>query len=595
MAENVWLPSADLVTILIEINGTRIPDSYLVRSITTDQRINRIPGATVTIADGSRVEADFVASSADLFEPGGEITIFAGYHDTRKQIFSGLIVGQRLSVDASENSSLRVRCKDKAVKLTLARSAVQYYDASDSAVQTKILMDAGLSADVSSTGEDLPQQARSHATDWDFILSRAEANGHVVQIRNAKATISPPKFDPPAFKAVYGDAILDVELDLSADQQIGSTQASAWDPKTQTVLDAASSEPQVNSQGTLSGSDLSHVLGSKQASLLSPGVQTAQSLTTWANAHMLKARMARIRGHITVPGNPMLWAGTQIELQGLGKKFNGDAYISGVEHQISDGTWHSRLTFGLEADWFAERHRDVSPASASGLRPAAPGLDIATVLKTDEDPEGERRIKVAMPLRADGGQGVWVRLASPYATKDAGIVFLPEIGDEVVLGFLNGDPDAAILLGALHSSARPAPIVPDAENTIKTITTRARHKVSFDDDRKIITIQTPGGHSVEMSDEDQSITITDSNENTLEMSASGIKMTSPKDITISAEGSIKMDGATGVVISSDADVSVKGANVSLSADMQMSATGSGSAELSSTGNTAVKGALVNIN
>ncbi|WP_299843918.1 type VI secretion system tip protein VgrG [uncultured Roseovarius sp.] len=595
MPESVWKPDADLVTVEVSVNGTRIPDTYLVSAIETEHAINRVANAVVNIADGSRVETDFAASSSSDFEPGAEIEIKAGYHVKNQTVFKGIITGQSLRVDTSGRSNLRVLCRDKAVKLTITRNAAQYYEMSDSDVIQKILSDAGLEASVSSTSATLPQQGRTHATDWDFILARAEVNGQLVMAQNGKVSVAPPKFDSPVFTAEYGSTIVDVDLSLDATDQLSDVKTEAWDPKTQAVISGNSTEPNTNAQGNLSGKKLSEVLSLGTSVLLSQGPQTSEALTSWASARLLKSRLSRIRGRITTPGNAGLAIGTQINLAGLGKKFDGDAYITGVRHQLADGDWSSELQFGLSSSWFTDINRDVSPAPAASLRPGASGLEIAVVLKTDEDPEGERRIKVSLPLRTDGNQGIWVRIVSPYATKNAGIEFLPEIGDEVVLGFLNGDPDAAIMLGSLHSSSRPAPIEPDAENTIKTIVTRAQHKVSFDDDKKIITVETPGGHSIVMSDEGKSVTVTDSNANKLEMAEGGITMTSPKDITITADGSVAIKGTSGVDVSSPADVSVKGSNVSVNADIGFTAQGNATAELSSSGETSVQGSMVMIN
>lgn len=595
MTDSVRAPNADLVTLEIKANGKTIPDTYLVQSVETHSAINRIPYATLTLSDGDMTEEDFPVSASDTFVPGTKIDVLAGYHAKNQAIFSGIVVGQRLRVDGTGGSSLEVLCKDAAVKLTTARTAAQYTDATDSDTITAILSAAGLGTSVTSTGASLPQQTRAHSTDWDFILSRAEVHGHFVLVSAGKVTVGPPKFEEPRYVAAYGESIMDVALEMSATDQLETVAAQAWDPKTQAVVSGTASEPTTNTQGNLTGRKLSAALGGIKADLIGPGVQSAEDLSIWASARLLKARMARFSGTVSMPGNAGLTAGTQIKLSGLGARFNGDAYMTGVRHIVRNGDWHSEGIFGLDPEWFTETYRDVSPVSAAGQRPGVSGLEIAKVKKTDEDPDGERRVQVSLPLRTDGDQGIWVRVASPYASNGIGIEFLPEIGDEVVLGFLGGDPDSPILLGALHSSANPAPIVPDEQNTLKTIVTKAKHKLTFDDDKKIITVETPGGHTLVLSDEDKSITLTDSNDNKIEMAEGGITLTSPGDITLSAEGSVKISGTAGVDVSSKADVKISGVNVSAEADIALTAKGSASAELSASGETTIKGAMVMIN
>jgi len=200
-----------------------------------------------------------------------------------------------------------------------------------------------------------------------------------------------------------------------------------------------------------------------------------------------------------------------------------------------------------------------------------------------------------MPLQADGEQGVWVRMASLYATKEAGIAFMPEIGDEVVLGFLDGDPDAGVVLGALQSGERPAPEVPDAPNTIKSIVTNAKLKIAFDDVKKSLTLETPGGHSIVMDDEETKVTVTDSSGNTIEMSDAGMTLKSPKDFSIEASGSVSIKGTSGVTINSPGDVALKGANLTAEGDVGGTFKGGATAELSAGGQTTVKGGMVMIN
>lgn len=595
MAVSVRAPNADLVSADVLVDGKSIPDVYFLHSLEVVNAINRIPYATVSVADGSPVEETFEASESAVFVPGKTIDVRAGYHGRNKQLFKGVIVRHGIRIDVDGKSYLVLTCYDPALRTTLSRSSLQFHDTTDSAAISKLLSDAGLKPDVQATSTQYEHQVMKYASAWDFILCRAEANGYVVTVYDGTVTVRPPKFDAAKLVAGFGDTIGELDLEIDSASQLPDVTSAAWDPKTQKVVSGKSSEPTVNKQGNLTGSKLSAALDQKSLGLQTQSWLETDELKTWANAQLLKSRLSRIRGTVSIPGNAEIKPGELLDLTGLGKRFNGAGYVSAVRHRVADGQWITELGFGLTRHWFSDTHRDVTAPPAAALRPSTGGLQIGTVKQIEDDPKGERRILVVLPLDQDGTRGIWVRFASPYATKNAGIEFLPEVGDEVVLGFLNDDPDSPIVLGALHSSARPSPVVPDKENKIKAIVSNTQMKISFDDVDKILTIETPGGHVVTLSDKDKSVTVTDSNSNKLEMSESGVTLSSPKDVTIKANGSVSIKGSSGVTVSSPADVSVKGAGTTVEAQMALTAKGGVSAELSSSGNTTVRGTMVMIN
>ena len=180
--------------------------------------------------------------------------------------------------------------------------------------------------------------------------------------------------------------------------------------------------------------------------------------------------------------------------------------------------------------------------------------------------------------------------------RSNGSFFFPEIGDEVVIGFIDSDPRHPVILGSVYSDARNAAITPpDDNNYIKQLTTKSNLKISFDDQNKIIEISTPAGNSIKLTEQDESIIIVDQNQNTIKMSSDGIEITSCKDITFSAPGNIKMSADQAIDIDATSDLTCNGLDISLSAQAELTAQGQASAELSSTGQTAVKGAIVMIN
>src|SRR5688500_14990706 len=111
---------ASVVTHLIKVNNTQIPERFRAETIIISKEVNRIPTAKIVFVDGNASEAKFEASNGNLFIPGNEIEVQAGYQSDNKTLFKGIIIKQSVKI-RSNNSILTVECKDKAVKMTVGR------------------------------------------------------------------------------------------------------------------------------------------------------------------------------------------------------------------------------------------------------------------------------------------------------------------------------------------------------------------------------------------------------------------------------------------------------------------------------------------
>jgi uncharacterized protein involved in type VI secretion and phage assembly len=248
----------------------------------------------------------------------------------------------------------------------------------------------------------------------------------------------------------------------------------------------------------------------------------------------------------------------------------------------------------VSPSWFTEQHDVMAPAAA-GLLPGIGGLHVGKVTKLDEDPDGQQRVQVSIPVLGSAAQPVWARLLQFYASNAFGAFFVPELADEVVLGFFDNDPTHPVILGSLYSSNRAPPYALAAENNTKAIVTRCKSKIEFDEQNKVITLMTPGKNKVVLSDQDQSIVLLDQNNNRAELNPGGITLDSPKDIKVKANGTITLDAVGAINISSQADVKSTGLNVLCEGQVGFTGKGSATAELSASGETVVRGAMVMIN
>ena len=196
-----------------------------------------------------------------------------------------------------------------------------------------------------------------------------------------------------------------------------------------------------------------------------------------------------------------------------------------------------------------------------------------------EDPEGEFRVQISVPTLGEEAAPIWARLSSPTAGDTRGMAYFPDIGDEVIVSFLNDDPRHPIIMGSLFSSALPAHLEPNDDNFHKGMVSKEELKLLLDDELKSILLSTPNGNSITLSDDEGGILFEDENGNSLKLNSDGITLDSASDITINASG----------------DISVSGTNVESTASAQLTASGSSGAEFSASGTTVVKGAMVQIN
>lgn len=593
MAKSVRIESDQIVTAEVRVGGKRIDDDIFVEEIKVECAINRIPRASIRIVDGSAVEEDFEISSSDDFVPGQELEIQVGYNGETKPIFKGIILRHAITLAAGGDTHLVISGADKAVAMTRQRHSRHFLDASDSDTLAELIREAGLSADVTNTGEVYAQALQHNATDWDYMLMRATANGMVIQVDDGKLKIAPPDLDSPELGARFGESLLSFEAEIDAATQVSNVAASAWDGATQEVINVQSREPTSNKQGNLSGSKLADAVeGSDQLLRGLGGDASQRSLESWANARHVLSRLARIRGRASFPGNADLAAGKTLELGGLGKRFNGIAYVSSVEHRVSSGEWVTEAYFGIDPA-LVEAGPNVDAPPAAGLRPGAHGLHIGKVVQVHDDPLGQGRIQVALPM--SDAPPLWVRMMAPYAGKETGVHFLPEVNDEVVISFLDDDPDGGICLGALNSGTRPPPEKADEVNTLKTIRTRSGLRLQFNDEDNSALLETQSGRRLLMNDSENSVTLEDDLGNHVQMTESGISLTSSSDIAIKADGEVTVEAGTNMTLKAGADLDLKATNVSQTADASFSAKGSASSKLESSGTTIVKGTMVHIN
>ncbi len=588
----------DLPTFKILVDGNEIKESYGVKSIYIEKAINKISFAKIVLFDGNPADEKFEISESTDFEPGKAIKIKLGYHNTEEDAFEGVVTAQNIEVKSYAHkisSQLIITCHDKSFKMTLARKSANFKDKKDSEVISSLISEYGLTKTVGATTYKHANLIQYNCTDWDFMLSRADANGLVIINDAGKLDINKPVVSGSEVLDInYGTNVIDFEGAMDSRLQLDSVTFNSWDGTQLKLNSGVGTEPSANSQGNITAKKLAEAGDKPKIETTTSAPEDASLLKEWANTHLLHARLAKIKGKVTFAGSTEVNPGKLIKLEGFGARFNGTAYVSKVVHELSEGIWKTEAGFGLDHKTFTDNGQ-ISGPGAFGLLPEISGIHIGKVKQIDTDPNGEYRILVDVPVIKESGDGIWARLSNPYASSDVGMYFYPEVGDEVVLGFLNNDPRFAIIMGSLYGKKNKPPYTPDDKNKNKAIVTKSKMKVIFDEDKKIITVETPGGQKVTLDDDAKSLKLEDQNDNSIKLDDGGITLTSSKDIKLTAKGNISISATGNAEISSKGDVSIKGNNINSKANIALSAQGSASAELKASGNVTVKGAMVMIN
>lgn len=549
----------------------------LAASVT--KAVNKVSSARLVYLDGSASASDFPLSNADTMLPGKKVEVLAGPGDNPVTLFKGIVVRQSLKVRDHAAAQLVVECRHEAARLTVGRKNAYFFDQTDADIISSVVSGAGLTGDVESTTPSHKQQVQYRSTDWDFVLARARANGKLVFTNgDAVAVKKPVASGQPSVTLQFGSTVLELDAEIDARLQYSAVKGISWDPAQQALVQTDAVDPDFAGPGNLSSDDLASVVA-LQAYELRHAAIAEDEAQAWADAERLHAAINKVSGRAKCEGIAALNPGDLAALAGAGDRYNGNVYVTGVRHDFDTAQgWKTHVQFGGVPGAPPDPDRMTAPP-ASHLLPAVHGLQVG-IVTSNEDPEGEDRVRVKLPLVNNDEDGIWARVASLDAGDDRGFFFRPEISDEVVVGFFEDDPRRAVVLGMLHSSAKAAPLKGSDDNHEKVYQSRSKLKLYFNDDTKVMELSTPAGNTITLTEDDKAIKVVDQNGNKLEMTSDGITIESSKALTLKAATELKLESGTSFAAKGGTELKLEG---------------SASAELSCSATTTVKGGVVQIN
>ncbi|MBL9126158.1 MAG: hypothetical protein JNL97_00855 [Verrucomicrobiales bacterium] len=173
---------------------------------------------------------------------------------------------------------------------------------------------------------------------------------------------------------------------------------------------------------------------------------------------------------------------------------------------------------------------------------------VFTALVADvRDEQGLGRVKVRLPWSPDGGDRryeAWARVATLMAGNNRGSWFVPDAGDEVLVGFEGGDPRFPFVLGGLWNGRDSPPESMDSagKNDLKSLRSRNGVKLTLDDanGKERFVVETPGGQKITLRDGPGAVEVVDGQGNSVNLETSGITVQSSGKVTIQAGAAVEV-------------------------------------------------------
>jgi len=582
-----------LLAPVVKAAGAELPAMVLDALI--EMRISlglRLPGrARLTFLDDG-----FAISAGSTFTLGTQLVVS---DNTGNALFTGEVTGVELDVEYGA-PNVTVVADDAAYKMTLGNKARTFTQQLYSDIVNTIAGEYGLSVQATATSS-VQEYVLQMDSDFGFLCEICDRIGYDWWVDTAGKL----QFHPMASAAGTGLTLawesgsprlrhFSVRASALHPQQV---TVHGWDTREMTSVTATSREVSVTPDATLvtpyvTAGSLSSNSSAQSAfrmfSTMHDGTDLATSAATLAATSAVTAEGVS-------DASAKIVVGSKVTVADVGPA-SGTYAITEVEHTYTKQGFLTRFVAGDRVP--TGLVDSLSAPVVSSFRQDALVVGVVTNMGDSESPKGS--VKVKFPALGDTVESAWARVVSLGAGKSRGMTFIPEVNDEVIVGFEAGDVSRPVVLGGVYSTKNAALDYGVANGAVGK--------------RQIVSRL---GHVIELGDgdspADQRIGLTlAGGEFVVDLSKQGLtaKVPSGKPVSISSgEAKLEIDGSGNITISGQKitikgtqDVEISGLNVKAKANVAVEAsglqakmTGSAQAEVSSGGQTAVKGSVVMIN
>lgn len=288
---------------------------------------------------------DLSWTEGDTFTEGKKLSVKMGYEETEiEQVLEGDIVRRECDFPAFGGSTVTVQAFGKKFKLKKAQHSKSFTDMKDSEIVQQIASDAGLEADIDDTTEKHPyvlQAAKDHLA---FIAGRAARIGYFFQIDKENKKLKFKKLAPvetPEATLKWGKDLFSFKPRFSTDAQLSKVTVSGWDMKTKQRVKHTStpSDVKLGLGGTKAGSALAEAsFGAREELCTSDPVASTKDAQMLAEAKMNTAASKYCEAEGSCQGDPKIYPGAVVEIQGTGKRCDGKYMVTSTLHLLEPRT-----------------------------------------------------------------------------------------------------------------------------------------------------------------------------------------------------------------------------------------------------------------
>ncbi len=592
----------------VKANGQDLPAQQLtlIDSLTVEQNLYLPDVCTVVFRDiglGHREGAplQFGLTDANVLPIGADIQVFMGRGQKGEKVFGGEVAGHDLDIGRGAAPALVVRAYDRAHRLQRGRVSKSYLNVTDGDIAKQVAHACGLGVKADSTTQVHPYVLQNNQTNLEFLRERANRIGYETYVRDSTLYfVKPHADDGAAIEAEMWKDVLRVHVRATSTGQVQDVTVRGWDAKEKKAIVGRATGGGAARIRQKSGGELAKPFGAAHMAVTTRPIKDQAEADALAKAVAgdLTGGSVHIEGELT--GRPALRPGQVIHLTSLGERFSGYYYMTSVKHHSGPG--HPYTTTFVGSGRRADSMLDLVSRRGSA-QPAGPDPAIVIgVVTNNKDPHNWGRVKVKLPWLAEDVETDWSRVVTPSTGNAYGFYWLPEVNDEVLVAFEQGDTGRAYVMGGLWNGKDAPPKsndeVLDGQGRVKQriIKSRSGHVITLDDsddNGSIKIVDSSGQNTFTIDTKNKKITI--SADQDLELKAGqDVKITAGKNFSVDASQDCQIKATSNAKVSGMA-TTVEGTNTCEVKGNTSAKLGGAMVSVEAQGNCAVKGAIVQIN